>query len=80
MYLRGLVDLLAHLREGGRLDLLFLGKFALRDLPLVQDLDDRGHLRPSRITSRWLLDPGTRERLDQAAAADDLTTLTKDPT
>ncbi|MFL0459514.1 flavohemoglobin expression-modulating QEGLA motif protein [Kytococcus sedentarius] len=79
MYLRGLVDLLAHLREGGRLDLLFLGKFALRDLPLVQELDERGHLRPSRITSRWLLDPGTRERLDEAAAADDLTTLTEDP-
>ncbi|WP_374928722.1 flavohemoglobin expression-modulating QEGLA motif protein [Kytococcus sedentarius] len=79
MYLRGLVDLLEHLREGGRLDLLFLGKFALRDLPLVQDLDDRGHLRPSRITSRWLLSPGTRERLDEAAAAEDLTTLTKDP-
>lgn len=79
MYLRGLVDLLDHLRQGGRLDLLFLGKFALRDLPLVEDLDDRGHLRPGRITTRWLLDPGARQRIEDAAQTDDLTELTEDP-
>lgn len=77
IYLRGLLDLLDHLRRGGRLDLLFLGKFALRDLPLVQDLHDRGALCPPRLTPRWLLDPEAVDRLERAAATDDLTTLTR---
>lgn len=76
VYLRGLLDLLAHLRDGGRLDLLFLGKFALADLPLVQDLDSRGLLRPARVTSHWLLDPGAAERLKTATQTTDLSTLT----
>ena len=76
IYLRGLLDLLDHLRGGGDLELLFLGKFALRDLPLVQDLHDRDVLCPARLRPRWLLDPLARERLERAAATDDLTTLT----
>ena len=79
IYLRGLLDLLDHLRSGGDLELLFLGKFALRDLPLVQDLHDRGVLCPARLRPRWLLDPHAVDRLARAAATDDLTTLTKGP-
>ena len=67
IYLRGLVDLLTHLREGGGLDLLFRGKFSLRDLPLVRDLEERGVLRPARIRPRHLDDPTAAERLDRAA-------------
>src|SRR5690606_21754765 len=70
IYLRGLLDLLDHLRSGGTLELLFLGKFALRDLPLVQDLHDRGVLCPARLRPRWLLDPQAVERLAAAAATD----------
>jgi uncharacterized protein (TIGR02421 family) len=76
IYLKGLLDLLDHLRRGGGLDLLFLGKFALRDLPLVQDLHDRGALCPARLAPRWLLDLEAVDRLERAAATDDLTTLT----
>ncbi len=79
IYLRGLLDLLDHLRSGDDLELLFLGKFALRDLPLVQDLHDRGVLCPARLRPRWLLDPLAVGRLERAAATDDLTTLTKGP-
>lgn len=78
MYLRGLLDILAHLREGGRLDRLFLGKFALHDLPHVRELDERGLLRPPRLTSHWLLDPGATERIEHAARTNDLTTLTQE--
>ncbi|RIK16278.1 MAG: DUF1704 domain-containing protein [Acidobacteria bacterium] len=77
IYLRGLLDLRGHLAEGGSLDLLFLGKFALRDLPLVRDLHERGLLRPARLTPRWLRDPRAITRLREVAETDDLTTLTK---
>lgn len=80
IYLRGLLDLLEHLAAGGRLDLFFLGKFALRDLPLVEDLHERGILNPARITPRYLADPEAAARLARAAHTDDLTTLTEGPT
>ena len=75
IYLRGLVDLLEHLGEGGRLDLLWLGKFSLRDLPLVGDLQERGVLRPARVLPRYLDDPAAGGRLDRAAEAEDLSSL-----
>lgn len=77
IYLRGLLDLRDHLAHDGRLDLLFLGKFALRDLPLVQHLHERGVLRPARIVPRWLQDPRAVSRLTEVAHTEDLTTLTK---
>lgn len=75
IYLRGLLDLLAHVRSGGSLELFFLGKFSLRDLPLVEDLDRRGLLEPARVRPRYLLDPEASERIHQAASTEDLTTL-----
>jgi hypothetical protein len=59
------------------LDLFYLGKFALRDLPLVEDLQERHVLRPARIMPRFLQDPEAVRRLQEAATADDLTTVTK---
>lgn len=76
IYLRGLLDLLAHVRGGGELDLFYLGKFALPDLPHVQDLHERGVLCPPRIMPRYLAGPEVAHRLQAAATTDDLTTLT----
>lgn len=75
IYLRGLVDLLAHLRDGGSLDHFWLGKFALADLPLIVDLAERKVLREARILPRHLEDPEAVGRLRQAAEAPDLTHL-----
>ncbi len=75
IYLRGLVALLEHVARGGTLDLLFLGKFSLEDLPLVEDLAARGLLAPARLMPRYLSDPESSGRLRQAAAADDLVSL-----
>lgn len=80
IYLRGLVELLEHVAGGGELDLFFLGKFALRDLPLIQDLQERGVLCPARIMPRYLADPDAARRLREAATTDDLTTLTTSET
>lgn len=75
IYLRGLLALLEHIAHGGVLDLLFLGKFSLEDLPLVEDLAGRGLLTPARIMPRYLSEPGVAERLRDAARADDLISL-----
>jgi len=76
IYLRGLVELLGHLRGGGELDLLWLGKFSLEDLPLIRDLDERGVLNPPRLTPRYLEDPAAAQRLATAAdQADDVAHL-----
>ena len=41
IYLRGITRLLELLAEGSSLDVLFVGKFALDHVPLIQDLLDR---------------------------------------
>ena len=75
IYLRGLVELLEHLGAGGSLDQLWLGKFSLRDLPLIGDLEGRGLLRPPRVLPRYLHDPATHANLARAAGTEDLGTL-----
>ncbi len=75
IYLRGLLDLLRHLSDGGGLDVLLLGKVSLAELPLVGDLFDRGVLDGPRLRPRYLDDPATAARLEQAAALTDLTQL-----
>ena len=75
IYLRGLVELLDHLGADGTLDQLWLGKFSLRDLPLIGDLQDRGLLRPPRVLPRYLHDPATHANLARAVGTEDLGTL-----
>jgi len=75
IYLRGLLALLQHVAGGGVLDLFFLGKFSLEDLPLVEDLAGRGLLAPARILPRYLYEPGAAGRLHDASRAEDLVTL-----
>ena len=76
IYLRGLVDLLCHLKGGGSLDHLWLGKFSLADLPLVQQLAESDILNRPRLLPRWLDDTAAAERLTFAADhADDVTRL-----
>jgi uncharacterized protein (TIGR02421 family) len=53
VYLRGLSEVLAHLRGGGRLDALLVGKVALADVPLIGGLIDEGALSPPRVVPRW---------------------------
>ena len=75
VYLRGLLELLRHLAGGGTLDLLWLGKFSLDDLPLVAELADRGMLDEPRLRPRYLADPAVASRLERAASFVDPTEL-----
>lgn len=68
VYLRGLVDLVAHLAGGGDLDTLLVGKLHLRQVPDVEDLLSRGLLHPAGVRPRWLDVPGAAERLEAIRA------------
>lgn len=71
IYLRGLLDLLGHLAGSGSLDALFLGKFALEDLPLVEELNNRGVLQAPVLLPHWYEHEEGRQRLTEAAAQTD---------
>ncbi len=60
IYLRGLVALLDHLASGGTLDLLWLGKLSLEDLPLVSELAERGSDTRAAAAPSLPLRPGHR--------------------
>lgn len=53
VYMRGLEEVIGHLRGGGRLDALLVGKVALPDVPAISELLDDGLLRPPRFVPRW---------------------------
>jgi len=75
IYLRGLLDVLRHVGDGGDLELLLLGKVSLDELPLVGDLFERGVLEGPRLRPRYLDDPASAARLEHAAALTDLSQL-----
>jgi uncharacterized protein (TIGR02421 family) len=72
VYLRGLVDLVAHLAGGGSLDTLLVGKLHLRQVPEVEALLGQGVLRPADVRPRWLDAPGADDRLDAIRAGTSL--------
>jgi hypothetical protein len=64
IYLRGLVELLAHLRGGGELEPLYIGKIALRHLPIIQELRERGILLAPPLRPRFLEHEAALRRLE----------------
>lgn len=75
IYLRGITRILESLAEGSSLDVLFVGKFALDHIPLIQDLLDREVLEAPWVRPRWLDVPGAQERLDRLRAGMSVTDL-----
>ena len=75
IYLRGLLSLIGHLRAGGSLDRLWLGKLSLGELPQIEDLAERGALNQPRLLPRYLDEPVTAIRLAQAAHLSELAKL-----
>jgi uncharacterized protein (TIGR02421 family) len=62
-YLRGLVDLLTYLREGGALEPLLLGKLGADHVPIIEELQWRKVLVPPPLRPRYLDDPEAAQRL-----------------
>jgi uncharacterized protein (TIGR02421 family) len=79
VYLRGLLDIVDHVRNDGDLDVLWLGKMALADAPLVDELRARGVLHEPTLRPRYLDDPALQARLDHARAPGSLADLLRTP-
>ncbi len=63
LYLKGLIDILEHLRSGGALEPLLVGKFAAEHIPLIQELQHRQVIQPPPLKPRYLNDPKALQRL-----------------
>ncbi|WP_164549768.1 tyrosine/phenylalanine carboxypeptidase domain-containing protein [Altericroceibacterium xinjiangense] len=66
LYLKGLAELLAYLSHDGDLQILFLGKFALKQLHSLERLIQDGILHPPEIIPSYLQDHAAAERLARA--------------
>jgi uncharacterized protein (TIGR02421 family) len=65
VYLRGLVSLLEYLKNGGDLEILLLGKFALKHIPIIKELQLRGVLHPVPLRPGYFDSHRTAERLNR---------------
>jgi uncharacterized protein (TIGR02421 family) len=65
IYLKGLVHLKEYLMDGGDLEFLLCGKFALKHVPMIKDLTDRGLLHPPKLKPRYLQKPDYEERINK---------------
>lgn len=63
MYLRGLAGILDYVAEGCEFERLFLGKFAVKHVPVIDELLLREVLSPPVALPRYLERPEARERL-----------------
>ena len=65
IYLRGLDDIVRHLRKGGSLDPFWMGKISAAHFPVMQELAQRGLLRPPAIRPAFLSLSKASERLEK---------------
>jgi uncharacterized protein (TIGR02421 family) len=65
VYLRGLLQILRYLREGGQLEPLFVGKVASAHLPLIHELSNRDILKPPALKPRYLDNVEVQQKIDR---------------
>jgi uncharacterized protein (TIGR02421 family) len=65
LYLRGLVEVLKYVQQGGELAPLFLGKMATQHIPIVRELQWRGVLRDAPLTPRFMAHQDALSRLER---------------
>jgi uncharacterized protein (TIGR02421 family) len=65
VYLRGLLQILRYLREGGELEPLFVGKVASAHLPLIFELRLRQVIKPPALRPRYLDHPKAQKKLER---------------
>jgi uncharacterized protein (TIGR02421 family) len=79
VYLRGLLRVLDHVKSGGDIEPLFVGKIASRHIALVKELQWREVLRPMPIRPRYLDDPESTARLRGLENGYDLLSMVQYP-
>lgn len=65
IYLKGLVQLREYLMDGGDLEFLLAGKFALKHVPMITDLTARGLLKTPKLKPRYLQQKDFEQRIDK---------------
>lgn len=65
VYLRGLLEVLDYLRDDGSLELLYVGKIALRHVTIMRELLARGIIAEAPLLPRFLADAGAQDRLQR---------------
>jgi uncharacterized protein (TIGR02421 family) len=65
VYLRGLLQILRYLREGGDLEPLFVGKIASGHLPFIVELSHRQVVKPPALRPRYLEMPDALRKLER---------------
>ena len=68
IYLKGMLSVLRHLRDGGSLTPFWMGKISAADFSVMQDLNARGLLRLPEIEPAFLNYPQAAERLEARGA------------
>lgn len=66
IYLRGLLEVLEHLKRGGSLSPFWMGKIAASHFGVMQELNSRGLLRAPAVNPFFLSHPGAKKGLDRA--------------
>ena len=67
IYLQGLLDVLDWLASGRSLTPFWSGKIAMAHVPVIDELHERGFLRPAAVTPEFLDRDQARANLDRAA-------------
>lgn len=80
VYLRGLRDLVDYLRDDGDLEALYMGKFALSHLVVLEQLIEHGWIRKPQLLPRWTHSPDALERLQQCRVLPVAKLFQKEPT
>lgn len=65
IYLRGLAALFEYLKNGATLEELFVGKIAVRHVPIIRELSWRHVLRPIPLRPRYLDHPEAEGRINR---------------
>lgn len=66
VYLRGLMEVLEYLKNGGDIETLFVGKMGPEHVSIIRELQWREVLRPAPLAPRYMTFPETVERLELA--------------
>ncbi len=65
IYLRGLIDLIQYIKDGGDLELLFIGKIGLQHISLIEELIHRGILYKPPLVPKFLSNEESLKRLEK---------------
>ena len=75
IYFRGLRAVIGYLAEGGRLDTLLIGKIAVEQVPVIEELQRRGVLEPPPLRPAYLDEPDTHYQLEKLRNGIDIASL-----